>query len=197
MNSYFYLDAQNNQHGPIPPEKFADYGITPSTLVWCKDMPDWMPADSQPELHKWFETHTTQQAFQQQPPQQPQPNYGPQQPYGEAPQQPYGGAQQQPYGGAQQQPYGGAQQPFGNTQNNFSYVPCPSSHMALAVFTTICCCLPFGIVAIIKANDVGKYYAMGNYDAALMASADAQKWGIIALICGILSWSFYSLFALV
>ncbi len=173
MNSYFYLDAQNNQHGPIPPEKFADYGITPSTLVWCKDMPDWMPADSQPELHKWFETHTTQQAFQQQPPQQPQPNYGP------------------------QQPYSGAQQPFGNTQNNFSYVPCPSSHMALAVFTTICCCLPFGIVAIIKANDVGKYYAMGNYDAALMASADAQKWGIIALICGILSWSFYSLFALV
>lgn len=69
--------------------------------------------------------------------------------------------------------------------------------MALAVFTTICCCLPFGIVAIIKANEVSHYYALGNYDAALMASADANKWGTIALICGLVAAPFFSLLALI
>ncbi len=191
MNSYFYLDAQNNQHGPIPPEKFADYGVTPTTLVWCKGMTDWKPANSQPELRDWFNAHPAQE-----PPQPQQPNYGPQQPsYG---QQPNYGPQQPNYG--QQPSYGQqpnyGQQAFNAAPNNVNYVPCPPSHMALAVFTTICCCFPFGIVAIIKANEVGKLYACRQYDAALLASNDAQKWGIIALICGLVAAPFFSLLAL-
>ncbi len=192
MNSYFYLDAQNNQHGPIPPEKFADHGITPNTLVWCKDMPDWMPANSQPELREWFNAHPAQQPEAPQQQSYGQQNYGQQQTYGQA----YGGAQQQTYSGAQQQNYGGTQQQYYNAPNNGSYVPCPPSHMALAVLTTICCCLPFGIVAIIKANEVSNYYALGKYDAALLASADAQKWSVIALICGLLAAPFFSLLAM-
>lgn len=185
MNSYFYLDAQNNQHGPIPPEKFADNSVTPTTLVWCKDMPDWMPANSQPELREWFNAHPAQQ------PEAPQQqNYGQQQSYGQ--QQNY----RQSFGGAQQQTYGGAQQQYYNAPNNGSFVPSPPSYMALAVFTTICCCLPFGIVAIIKANEVSHYYALGQYDAALLASADAKKWSVVALICGLIAAPFCSLLAM-
>lgn len=33
-------------------------------------------------------------------------------------------------------------------------MPKPNNNLALAIFTTVCCCLPFGIVAIIKASKV-------------------------------------------
>ena len=54
MNSYFYLDSNNKQHGPIVVEKFAENGVTPSTLVWCNGMDNWQPADSVAELKEWF-----------------------------------------------------------------------------------------------------------------------------------------------
>lgn len=34
MNNYFYLDHHNQQQGPISPERFAENGVTPNTLVW-------------------------------------------------------------------------------------------------------------------------------------------------------------------
>ena len=45
-----------------------------------------------------------------------------------------------------QQPPGGYPPPGGGTQ--------PSSHLALAILVTIFCCLPFGIVSIVKASQV-------------------------------------------
>lgn len=69
-------------------------------------------------------------------------------------------------------------------EENTSFVPKPDSHLGLAIFTTLCCCLPLGIVAILKANKVGDFYAMKQYDAAIMASNEAKKW----CIYGIVSW---------
>lgn len=65
---------------------------------------------------------------------------------------------------------------------------CPDSHMVGAVLVTIFCCLPLGIVAIVKANQVSSFYYHGDYDAALLASADAGKWVKISIILGILSF---------
>lgn len=67
-------------------------------------------------------------------------------------------------------------------EENNSYVPKPSSYLGLAIFTTLCCCLPLGIVAIIKGSKVGDYYAMKQYEAANMASNEAKKWCIYAII---------------
>lgn len=195
MKSYFYLDAQNSQHGPVPPERFAECGVTPTTLVWCMDMSDWQPANSQPELREWFEAHASSAPQQPEQPtgqqtSQQQATYS-QQTYG---QQNYGGAQQGNYG-QQQQYYGAPQQPaYGAQQQNYGgmnngYLPCPPTYLVWAILSTICCCLPFGIVAIIKANEVSSCYARGQYDDALIASADAKKWCVIALICGLI-WSF-------
>ena len=57
-----------------------------------------------------------------------------------------------------------------------NYVMKPNNNMALAIFTTICCCLPFGIVAIIKANSVSSLYMAKQYDAAIAAANEAKKW---------------------
>lgn len=50
MNNYFYLDHHNQQQGPISPERFAENGVTPNSLVWCTGMADWAPAYTVPEL---------------------------------------------------------------------------------------------------------------------------------------------------
>ena len=70
----------------------------------------------------------------------------------------------------------------------------PNNHMALAIFTTICCCLPLGIVAIVKANSVNTLYMMKQYDAAMMASNEAQKWSIIGIVSSIVIWFIYIVF---
>ncbi len=86
-------------------------------------------------------------------------------------------------------PQGHAQ---GETNRSFSQgrprPACPDSHMVGAVLVTIFCCLPLGIVAIVKANQVSSFYYHGDYDAALLASADASKWVKISIILGILSF---------
>lgn len=55
----------------------------------------------------------------------------------------------------------------------------PSSHIAMAILTTLCCCSPFGLFAIYKASKVGDYYVMKQYDLAIIASNSARRWCII------------------
>ena len=64
------------------------------------------------------------------------------------------------------------------------YTPKPSNYLALAIFTTVCCCLPTGIYAILRAMKVNDYYMMKQYDAAVAASNDAKKWSIIGIVLG-------------
>ena len=56
-------------------------------------------------------------------------------------------AQQQQNYNVQQPQQGYAQQGYAQ-QPQETYMPQPSSFLGLAIFTTLCCCLPFGIVAI-------------------------------------------------
>lgn len=73
------------------------------------------------------------------------------------------------------------------------YVPKPSSNLGLAIFTTLCCCLPFGIVAIIKASKVNDLYIMKQYEAAEFAAAEAKKWSLIGIGCALVGWILYIL----
>jgi hypothetical protein len=42
----------------------------------------------------------------------------------------------------------------------------------------VLCCLPLGIVSIIKANEVNKLWAQGYYQEAQEAADSAKKWAI-------------------
>lgn len=59
--------------------------------------------------------------------------------------------------------------------NRSALPPCPKNHMAMAVLSTIFCCLPFGIVAIIKAAQVNSFYMNGFYERAQISANDAQS----------------------
>ena len=59
----------------------------------------------------------------------------------------------------------------------------PENYLVWAILCTVLCCLPLGIVSIIKSQEVNKLWGQGDYAGAQKASADAKKyatWGAIA-----------------
>lgn len=72
------------------------------------------------------------------------------------------------------------------------YVPKPNSNMGLAIFTTLCCCLPLGTFAIIKASKVNELYAMQQYEAAAATAAEAKKWALIGIGVGFVAQLIYT-----
>ena len=134
-----------------------------------------------------METQDLNQQSQQVNNQQPQQGYAPQPQQGYAPQPQQGYAPQPQQGYAPQPQQGYAPQPQQGyagyaPQPQQSYIPQPESHLGLAIFTTLCCCLPFGIIAILKSNKVGEYYNLKQYDAAIAASNETRKWCIYGII---------------
>lgn len=73
---------------------------------------------------------------------------------------------------------------------------CPKTWLAESILVTIFCCLPFGIVGIVKAASVSSRYSVGDFAGARRASAEAKKWTLIGFICGILSYVIYFLYCL-
>lgn len=61
----------------------------------------------------------------------------------------------------------------------------PNNNMALAIFTTICCCLPVGIYAIVKAAQVNNLFATQQYEQAQAAANEAKKWSMIGIGVGL------------
>ena len=79
----------------------------------------------------------------------------------------------------QPQPGYGPQQPYG------ARPPMPDTYMVWAVLVTVFCCLPFGIVSIVKASQVSSLYSQGRYQEAVAASEAAKKCAIWSAIAGV------------
>lgn len=58
--------------------------------------------------------------------------------------------------------------------------PMPDNYLALAILSTIFCCLPFGVVSIVYAAQVESLYLQGRYEEAVDKSNKAFKWAIAA-----------------
>lgn len=61
----------------------------------------------------------------------------------------------------------------------------PPNYLALAIISTIFCCLPLGIVSIVFSTQVNSKYAVGDYEGALKASKNAKLFWILAAVIGI------------
>jgi hypothetical protein len=99
----------------------------------------------------------------------------PQYPQNQGGQDPYGGYGQ--YGqGPQSGPIGPMGQP--GPYGGYGYGPPPENHLVWAILSTVLCCLPLGIVSIVKANQVQTLWAQGYPAEAQKAADDAKKWAI-------------------
>ena len=64
----------------------------------------------------------------------------------------------------------------------------PDNNLVWAILSTVLCCLPLGIVSIIKATNVNSLWAQGQYDAARQAAVDAKKFAIWSAISAVILW---------
>ncbi|MBU2551742.1 MAG: CD225/dispanin family protein [Proteobacteria bacterium] len=76
-------------------------------------------------------------------------------------------------GGQVFQPPGGAPQPL------------VKNHLVWSILVTLFCCLPFGIVAIVKSAGVNTLVAAGDYQGAIEKANSAKKWIWISFAVGL------------
>lgn len=67
----------------------------------------------------------------------------------------------------------------------------PDNYLVWAILSTLLCCLPFGIVAIVKSSKVDSLWYAGNHAEAIQASNDAKKWSIISAVAGLVGGILY------
>ena len=73
----------------------------------------------------------------------------------------------------------------GASQASGAAAPAIPNHLVGAILTTLCCCMPFGIVSIVYAAGVNGKITAGDIEGAKKASENAKTWMITALVCGI------------
>lgn len=61
-----------------------------------------------------------------------------------------------------------------------------ANHMVGAILCTLFCCLPCGIVAIVKASQVNTKLAQGDVAGAENAARSAKTWILVAVILGVI-----------
>ena len=71
------------------------------------------------------------------------------------------------------------------------------NYMVQAILMTVCCCLPRGIVCIIKASKVDKLLALQDYAGARLASDENKKLLWIGLGLGAAAALVYFIFAII
>ncbi len=64
----------------------------------------------------------------------------------------------------------------------------PDNFLLWSILSTVLCCLPLGIVAIIYANKVDTLWATGDKAGAIDAAKKAKIFTFISLGCGIVSF---------
>ena len=64
----------------------------------------------------------------------------------------------------------------------------PDNLLIWSILSTVLCCLPLGIVAIIQSNKVDTLWAVGDQAGAQEAARQAKLFCLISLGCGILGY---------
>jgi len=60
----------------------------------------------------------------------------------------------------------------------------PNNYLVWSIMTTVCCCIPLGIPAIVNAAKVDSAWKRGDVAAAAHHSAQAKKFSIIGAVVG-------------
>ncbi|OBH57769.1 CD225/dispanin family protein [Mycobacterium sp. E2479] len=76
------------------------------------------------------------------------------------------------------------QQPAGQAPNNY---------LVWSILVTLFCCLPFGIVAIVKSSQVNGLWAQGRYAEAQASAESAKRWVVWSAVIGVVAGIIYAI----
>jgi hypothetical protein len=71
-------------------------------------------------------------------------------------------------------------------ENNHPTGTPPDNNLVWAILCTVLCCLPLGIVAIVKSTKVKELWALGDHEGAMKAASDAKKYSIWGAAIGVI-----------
>ena len=203
----YWAVIDNERKGPMTFEELKEIGITPSTLVWKEGLENWVPAKDVEELAPLFEEIPLPTPSDPTP-SVPRPEQEPEQEPESAPEPEATTSNEWQSGfsagwaaainsgnNSQQQPQPQQLAPFSQPQQPVS--DCPPTYLWLAitvlVVMTLCCCNPFGLIAIVPlvyATKVKSAYEMGDVENAKSYSSKALYWSIgtifISIVLGII-----------
>ena len=160
----YWINHNGVQSGPVDADGIKELALTSRAYVWHPGLSDWVKITQVPELEGLFEVVDEPATVGQ--PLQPQNTAPAQQPMNSQPV---------------------------NTQPEGAPEPCPPTNLVWAIISTLLCCLPAGIVAIIYAMKVTSKYREGDIEGAKRASEVGAWWCIVSIILGILSMPLISL----
>lgn len=160
----YYVMINGRREGPMPLSMMGQYGVKPTTPVWCEGMTEWAPASTRPEVMQVINVSPS----------------------------PYSNPYYDSYGNSRFQgaPYNSqmTNQAADWKQNNMPPTQAPPTNwLPWAIVGTIagtlfsCIGLICGIVAIVQANKANTAYAQGNYQVAQAANSSAKIMTIITL----------------
>ena len=66
------------------------------------------------------------------------------------------------------------------------------NNLAIAIFSTLCCCVPFGIASIVYAAQVDGKASSGDYIGAQEAADKAKMWAYLAIGFGLVTGLAYA-----
>ena len=109
----------------------------------------------------------------------------------------YGESNNYEYGqgyGQQNQNYNQQNQGY-YQQNNFNGMPQKPvnwvPYLILSIISTLCCCLPFGVVGIVFSAKINSAMLAGNLEEAQNNAKMARIWIIVSFAIGLLTWLIY------
>lgn len=79
----------------------------------------------------------------------------------------------------------------------FPAPPAIPNYLVHSILATLCCCLPFGVVALVFSAQVNSKLAAGDIAGAQASSASARTWCIVAVVAGIVTGAGAALLSLV
>ncbi len=175
MSANWFYAPDSQQLGPVSAGQLVQLAaagtIQPDTLIWKEGLANWVKArqvlglvDAPAEAGEMVDDPEITRARQPQAPASVQPSANPTWP-GQTPAAPI--------------PYSGPQTGYGPGS-----AP-PPNYLVWAILSTIFCCWPLGIPAIVFAAQVNSKFQAGNYAEALQASQKAKLWCWISFGVGL------------
>ena len=80
-------------------------------------------------------------------------------------------------------------------QNNFNGMPQKPvnwvPYLILSIISTLCCCVPFGVVGIVFSAKINSAMLAGNLEEAQNNAKMARIWIIVSFAIGLLTWLIY------